>query len=212
MCANRHREMRVVSPSHLPTWRIQPTKLHGANGDIAHAECDALVEWADEAWSDMRPTDAVRCATHFPQCAIDVCRASRITGNGAKSSNALIHIRRHGSMKDGEWTDAGTRILGRHTYLIILQRKVISRSGSGNVSGQERDLAPVVPERSRVGAPSVAWPPLRLAKKLFDAPSVGACTSRRPGKWLSTPNQFHRSITPYPHSRPGCHRGSTPFV
>lgn len=75
--------------------------------------------------------------------------------NGAKSSNAPIHIRRHGSMKDGEWTDAGTRILGRHTSLHIsniLQRKVISRSGPGNVSGQEQDLAPAVPERSRVDA------------------------------------------------------------
>jgi len=52
MGAKRRSELRVKSPSHFTTWRIQPTRLRSANCDIAHADCGAFVEWANQTWSN----------------------------------------------------------------------------------------------------------------------------------------------------------------
>ena len=55
-------------------------------------------------------------------------------------------------MEDREWTDAGTRILGRQTYHFAKKGYVAERAREREVSGQEQKLAPAVPERSRVDA------------------------------------------------------------
>lgn len=81
MCAKRSEcaeSLRQFGAFNLPD-------SHGANCDIVHAVCGGLVEWADETWSDRRPTGALQCANTFQIVPSIVSRASRISENGAKT-------------------------------------------------------------------------------------------------------------------------------
>ena len=69
---------------------------------------------------------------HFPHCAINVCRASRITENGAKTA---LHRSTRKGMEDREWTDAGARILGRQTYHFAKKGYLAGRASECEWSG-----------------------------------------------------------------------------
>lgn len=80
----------------------------------------------------------------------------------SKGSAALIHLE---DVRDCEWTDAGTRIPERQ---ILREKRLSCGTGPCNVTGQEQEMAPAVPEQAAWMA--LAWP-LGVAKQRFDLPS-----------------------------------------